>query len=72
MLRWQLSTPILAAIPYILSAYNINNFIVTAIIANLIGSLIFFKVDELIFSKEVSRFQKLRKCVIKKQSKKIK
>jgi len=69
MFRWQLSTPILAVIPYILGRYGISNFIVTAFIANLIGSLIFFKVDEFIFSKQLSRFQKLRVKVLKKQSK---
>ena len=61
MFRWQLSTPILAIIPFLLLEFGISNFWVTAFIANLIGSLIFFKVDEYIFSKEVSRFQRLRK-----------
>jgi len=51
-----MSTPILAVIPFILSRFNISNFWITAIIANLIGSLIFFKVDEYIFSKELTRF----------------
>ena len=64
--RWQLSTPILAVIPFILLKYNIDNFWITAFIANLIGSLIFFKVDEYIFSKKLSRFQRLRKKVIKR------
>jgi len=67
MFRWQLSTPILAVIPFILLKYNINNFWLTAFIANLIGSLIFFKVDEYIFSKKLSRFQRLRKKVIKRK-----
>ncbi len=66
MFRWQLSTPILAVIPFILLKYNIDNFWITAFIANLIGSLIFFKVDEYIFSKKLSRFQRLRKKVIKR------
>ena len=70
MLRWQLSTPILAVIPFILAKYEITNFIITACIANLIGSLIFFKVDEIIFSKELTRFQLLRKKVEKRQNKK--
>ena len=65
--RWQLSTPILAVIPFILLKYNIDNFWITAFIANLIGSLIFFKVDEYIFSKKLSRFQRLRKKVIKRK-----
>jgi len=48
--RWQLSTPILAVIPYLLINYNISNFWITAIISNLIGSLIFYKVDKVIFN----------------------
>jgi len=48
--RWQLSTPILAVIPYLLINYNITNFWITAIISNLIGSLIFYKVDKVIFN----------------------
>ena len=66
MLRWQLSTPILAIIPIVLLYYGISNFWLTAFIANLIGSLIFFKVDEVIFSKELTRFQKLRKRAIRR------
>jgi hypothetical protein len=62
-----MSTPILAIIPFLLSKLGISNFWVTAFIANLIGSLIFFKVDEYIFSKELTRFQRLRQKVIKKQ-----
>ena len=69
MFRWQLSTPILAIIPFILKSYDINNFWVTALIANLIGSLIFFKIDEVIFSKEMTRFQRLRKKIIKRKKK---
>ena len=67
MIRWQLSTPILAIIPFILSKYDINNFILTAFIANFIGSLIFFKVDEFIFSKELTRYQRLRLLVEKRK-----
>lgn len=62
-----MSTPILAIVPFVLSKHNISNFWVTAIIANLIGSLIFFKVDEYIFSKELTRFQRLRKKVLKRR-----
>lgn len=72
MFRWQLSTPILAIIPFILSKYNISNFWITAFIANAIGSLIFFKVDEYIFSKEMTRFQRLRLKVLKRKKKKTK
>ena len=70
--RWQLSTPILAIIPILLFNFNVSNFWVTAIISNLIGSLIFFKIDEYIFAKEISRFQRLRKKVLFKQKHNIK
>ena len=49
MARWQLSTPILAIVPYFLMKYDISNFWITAIISNIIGSLIFYKVDKYIF-----------------------
>lgn len=65
--RWQLSTPILATIPFVLMKYNISNFWIIAIISNFIGSLIFFKVDEYIFSKKLTRFQRLRKKAIKRK-----
>ena len=48
LIRWQLSTPILAAVIYALK--NCSTLIST-IIANLIGGLIFFWVDRLIFKK---------------------
>ena len=48
ILRWQLSTPILALILYLLPF----NYIVKTIIANLIGGLIFFWVDKKIFNKK--------------------
>lgn len=51
LLRWQLSTPILAIVLKILS--NMSTLAAT-IIANLIGGLIFFWVDKIIFkNKEV-------------------
>jgi len=65
--RWQLSTPILATIPFVLLKYNISNFWIVATISNFIGSLIFFKVDEFIFAKKLSRFQRLRKKAIKRK-----
>lgn len=49
LFRWQLSTPILAVV-ITLTAPSCGNFVST-IIANLIGGLIFFKVDQLIFNK---------------------
>ena len=48
LIRWQLSTPILALILYILKI----NVILETIIANLIGGLIFFWIDYKIFNKE--------------------
>jgi len=67
MFRWQLSTPILAIIPLILTQYGIINFWVAAFISNVIGSLIFYKIDKIIFAKEISRIQKLRSRVTLKQ-----
>lgn len=49
LFRWQLSTPILALILWLLKDYS--NLTAT-IIANLIGGLLFFWVDLLIFKKE--------------------
>ena len=69
MIRWQLSTPILALIPYFLLKIDISNFWISAFIANLVGSLIFFKIDEYIFSKNLTRFQRLRKKVEKRKLK---
>jgi hypothetical protein len=45
ILRWQLSTPIL----YLVIAYLPYGYLTKTVIANLIGALIFFPVDELIF-----------------------
>ena len=50
MLRWQLSTPILALVPIAIGeVYGVVNFWLTAFISNLIGSLIFYWVDKKIF-----------------------
>lgn len=49
LFRWQMSTPILAGVVWYLSDYN---EIVSAVIANLIGGLIFYKIDKLIFNKK--------------------
>lgn len=46
LLRWQLSTPILALVLYLLN----TNEIIETIIANLIGGMIFFFVDKKIFA----------------------
>ena len=47
LLRWQLSSPILALVLYILKI----NVILETIIANLIGGIIFYWVDKKIFNK---------------------
>lgn len=49
LLRWQLSTPILAIVLKLLA--NMNTLYAT-IIANLIGGLIFFWVDKFIFKRK--------------------
>lgn len=49
LLRWQLSTPILAVVLKLLS--NMSTLTAT-IIANLIGGLMFFWIDKLIFRKK--------------------
>ena len=46
LVRWQLSTPILAVVLIVLSGMNT---LLATIIANLIGGLIFFWVDKYIF-----------------------
>ena len=46
LIRWQLSTPILAVVLIVLA--DMNEWVAT-IIANLIGGLIFFWVDKFIF-----------------------
>ena len=48
LLRWQLSTPILAVVMSVMT--NMNKWS-ASIIANLIGGLVFFWVDMLIFKK---------------------
>ena len=48
LLRWQLSSPILALILYIMN----TNVIIETIIANLIGGIIFYWIDYRIFKEE--------------------
>lgn len=48
LLRWELSTPILALILYLMS--DCNTFVST-IVANFIGGCIFYWVDKWIFKK---------------------
>ena len=47
LLRWQASTPILAGVMIILAS---SGYLVATIVANLIGGLIFFWVDQFIFT----------------------
>ena len=47
LLRWQLSTPILAAVLALFANWPV---VVSTIVANLIGGLIFFWVDKWIFN----------------------
>lgn len=49
LLRWQLSTPILAIVLYCMDGYNTT---VSTIVANLIGGLIFFWIDKYIFKRK--------------------
>ena len=49
MFRWQLSTPILGLVSYLMLGKAGDSFS-SAFIANIIGSLIFFWVDIFIFS----------------------
>jgi hypothetical protein len=52
LVRWQLSTPILAVVLIVMNTYGIGPTVAT-IIANLIGGLIFYWVDKYIFRKKV-------------------
>lgn len=49
LIRWQLSTPILAIVVYFLND-KLGSIITTAI-ANIIGGLIFYNIDKKIFKK---------------------
>lgn len=59
LLRWQLSTPILAVITY----YTMDAIgsIKSAILANFIGGLLFYKIDKLIFNSN-GRKNKTNNC----------
>lgn len=54
LIRWQLSTPILAGVLLILST---TDKITATIIANLVGGLIFFWIDKLIFKQNYMGIQ---------------
>ena len=49
LLRWQLSTPILAIVLHFTTNWN---YIASTIVANLIGGVIFFWVDKWIFDRK--------------------
>jgi len=49
LVRWQLSTPILAGVLYLLGSFSA---LAATIIANIIGGLIFFWVDRFIFTSQ--------------------
>ena len=49
LLRWQLSTPILAIVLKVLANFTT---LTATIIANLVGGLIFFWIDKMIFKKK--------------------
>lgn len=51
MVRWQLSTPILGIVTYWYTGNNPLDSLGSAFVANIIGSLIFFWVDLIIFSR---------------------
>jgi len=52
MIRWQLSTPILAVVPWGLAIYfGIKNYWWAAVITNIVGSWIIYPVDKFIFRK---------------------
>ena len=48
LIRWQLSTPVI----YLVMKYvNIDNTLIKTILSNLIGGLIFYWIDKIIFRK---------------------
>ena len=51
LFRWQLSTPILALVLFWLNDWNVT---LATVVANLIGGLIFFWVDRIIFKVDFS------------------
>ena len=51
MVRWQLSTPVLAIFVILFTAHLGATF--TTVLANLVGGLLFFWVDSLIFKKKI-------------------
>ena len=61
LLRWQLSTPILAFVILLMAGYDT---LVATVVANLVGGLIFFWVDQYIFtSKDLAAQWEVRENV---------
>lgn len=52
LVRWQLSTPILAVVLIVMGKYGIGATVAT-IVANLIGGLMFYWIDRYIFRKKI-------------------
>jgi len=52
LIRWQLSTPILAVVLIVMGKFGIGATIAT-IVANFIGGLIFYWIDKFIFRKKI-------------------
>ena len=50
LLRWQASTPLIAFVMYALSGYD---YILITVVANIIGGLIFFWIDQFIFTTDI-------------------
>ena len=53
LLRWQLSTPILALVLVLMKDWN---YLIATIVANLIGGIIFFWIDKWIFKDKKQKF----------------
>lgn len=49
LLRWQLSTPVLSSVLWLMKDYNP---VWATIIANIVGGLIFFWIDRIIFKQK--------------------
>ncbi len=52
LLRWQLSTPILAVVIAIFISYGVT---IATVIANFVGGCIFFWIDKMIFKRKLKR-----------------
>ena len=48
LIRWQCSTPVLAFVIWLLPC----NVLIKTIVANLVGGILFFRIDKWIFRKE--------------------